>query len=269
VQEYLGIFLGRTAFYILQERRRVALKNIARVFNHITKEERKEIARRSFEKLGINFIESLVIPYVPVDEYKERFTIENRGYFESATALNKGVIALAFHFGNWEIMGMASFLLQCDIIALARPLKRYVRLNRFLNHLRESTGLTVIPNENTMSDVMRHLRENKIVAILGDQRERRSEAVFVKFFGEKVPTTKGIALIGMKTGVPVMPVYMVREGFLRYRIVFNPPIEMERRDTINESVAINMRKVNAFLESIILKHPDEWFWVHRRWGRNM
>jgi len=268
VQEHLGIFLGRIAFYILKKRKRIALRNIARVFHYKTEEEREDIARRSFEKLGLNFIESLIIPYVPKHTFQKRFEIINRQYFDNALALKKGLIALVFHFGNWEIMGVTSFLLKHDIIALARPLKGHKRLNRFLNHVREETGLTIIPNENTLSDIMRHLRENKVVAILADQREKRSRAVFVEFFGEKVPTMRGIALIGMKTGAPVMPVYMIRDGFLQYRVVFNPPIEMEKKGTIDESVAANMRKVNAFLESLILKNPDEWFWVHRRWGRD-
>jgi len=267
LQARLGAVLGRIAFSILKGRRQVALRNIARVFPHVTENERRSLALRSFEKLGINFIETLVMPFIPHAAYKERFTIENEHYFHRAQQLNKGIVALVYHFGNWEIMGVASFLLNCHIIALARPLKRYRRLNQFLNLLRATTGLTIIPNENTLRQVMQYLRENKIVAILGDQREKRSQAVFVEFFGEKVPTMRGIALIGMKTGAPVMPVYMIREGFLRYRIVFNAPIEMERTGDINESVAANMRKVNAFLESLILKNPDEWFWVHRRWGR--
>jgi KDO2-lipid IV(A) lauroyltransferase len=115
---------------------------------------------------------------------------------------------------------------------------------------------------------MRYLKENNIVAILGDQREKRSRGIFVEFFNEKVPTSKGIATIGMKTGAPVVPVYFLREGFLRYKIVCNEPLEMERKGNINELIYRNTRKINAFLESIILKNPDEWFWVHRRWGRD-
>ena len=62
--------------------------------------------------------------------------------------------------------------------------------------------------------VMKLLKENKIVAILGDQREKRSRGVFVELFGTKVPTSKGTAMIAMKTGAPVIPVYAVRKGFL-------------------------------------------------------
>jgi KDO2-lipid IV(A) lauroyltransferase len=108
-----------------------------------------------------------------------------------------------------------------------------------------------------------------MIAMLGDQREKRSRGVYVEFFGEKVPTTKGISMIAMKTGAPVVPVYLVREGFLRYRLVCSSPIKIERGRDIEGSVIENTRRVNSFLESLIVKYPDEWFWLHRRWGRRM
>ncbi len=267
LQRAAGLVFGRLAFLILKNRRDVALSNIRRVFNNLGDDEVRSIARRCFENLGINFIELLIVPYVPKHEYADRFTIENRHYIDEALKLNKGIIALIFHYANWEVMGIASNLLQNDVIVLARPLKRHKRINEFLNGLRSSTGLKIIPNADTAKDVMRYLKENKIIAILADQREKRSRGVFVELFSEKVPTSKGIAAIGMKTGTPVIPMHFVREGFLRYRVVCNEPIEMERKGDIEESIYRNTRKINAFLESIIVKKPDEWFWVHRRWGR--
>jgi KDO2-lipid IV(A) lauroyltransferase len=193
--------------------------------------------------------------------------VEGREFFEEALLKGKGAIALGFHFGNWEVTGIVSKLLGHNIVALARPLKKQVLLNNFLNHLRESTGLTIIVNENTGRMVMRLLKENKLVAILSDQREKRSRGVFVELFGTKVPTSKGTAMIAMKTGAPVIPVYAVRKGFLSYTIVCANPIEMERTGNIEELVEKNTRKINVFLETIIREYPDEWFWVHSRWGR--
>jgi Kdo2-lipid IVA lauroyltransferase/acyltransferase len=267
IQQAVGVCLGRLAFVLLRTRRVVALSNIRRVFTSFSEADAIGLAKSCFEKLGINFVESIVLPYLRREEYPKRFTIENRHYVEQAAGMNKGVIALVFHYANWEIMGVASRLLEKEVVVLARPLKRHKLINRFLSDLRSATGLTIIPNQDTGRDVMRHLRENRIVAILGDQREKRSRGVWVDFFGHEVPTNKGIATIAMKTGAPVIPFYFVRRGFLRYVIVCNKPLEMERRGNIEELVRRNTRRINAFLESIITEQPDEWFWVHRRWGR--
>jgi KDO2-lipid IV(A) lauroyltransferase len=148
-------------------------------------------------------------------------------------------------------------------------LKGHVRLNDFLNGLRGSTGLTIIPNRDTARDVARLLAEDRIVAFLGDQREKRSRAVWVDLFGQKVPTSKGVVAVAMKTGVPVVPVYARREGFLRYTIVYNEPLLMERHGApLDELIMRNARRVNAFLEEIVRERPDEWFLAHRRFGRD-
>ena len=265
-QEATGVFFGRLAFLILKRRRGVAVSNVKRAFSSLSDEKASDIARRSFEKMGINFVEQLLMPYVPRSEYASRFPVENQNHIEDALKLRKGVIGLIFHYANWEIMGVASTTLSSPVVVLARPLKRHKLLNQFLNGLRSKTGLKIIPNANIARDVIRYLRENRIVGILADQREKRSKAVLVELFGEKVPTNKGIATIGMKTGAAVVPMYLLREGFLRYRVVWNQPIEMERKGDIEDLIYRNARKINAFLESIIVKQPDEWFWVHRRWG---
>ncbi|HOP86170.1 MAG TPA: lysophospholipid acyltransferase family protein [Syntrophorhabdaceae bacterium] len=265
---FSGISLGRLAYHLLKKRRLIAISNLKRVFKYSDEHELKEIAKRCFERFGINFVELLLIPYLDKSKYNEHFFIENRDYIESALEMEKGVLAIVFHYSNWEIMGIASTLLNRDIIALARPLKRHKKLNDFLNSLRSSTGLKVIPNEWTGKAIMRFLKENKIVALLADQRVKRSKGILVDFFGEKVFTNKGPALLAMKTGAPVIPVYLSRRGFLRYNVVCGRPIEIERKGDIENLIEVNTRKLNAFLETIIMEAPEEWFWVHRRWGRN-
>jgi KDO2-lipid IV(A) lauroyltransferase len=262
-----GKFIGRLAFILLRNRKIVALSNLKRVFTDFSDKEIKATTKSNFEKLGTNVVEFLLMPFIRDRQIPERFTVEGREFFEEALRKGKGAIALGFHFGNWEVTGIISKLLGHDIVALARPLKKQVLLNNFLNRLRRSTGLTIIVNENTGKEVMKLLKENKIVAILGDQREKRSRGVFVELFGTKVPTSKGTAMIAMKTGAAVIPVYAARKGFLRYTFVCGNPIEMERTGNIKELIEKNTRKINAFLETIIKQYPDEWFWVHRRWGR--
>lgn len=264
----VGRSLGAAGFAVIKTRRNIAIGNIMRAFPEITRKDAEGIALSCFKNLGTNMIELLLAPYIPADEVPGRFSLEPRDIVDKTLGSGRGVIALTFHFGNWEILGITSKLLNQPVVALARPLKKHVRLNSFLNSLRESTGLTIIVNANTGKEVMRRLKNNHIVAILGDQREKRSRGVFVEFFGQKVPTSKGTAMIGMKTGCIVVPCYPVRKGFLRYSIMCGEPIVMEREGNIDELIEKNTRKINAFLESIIRQYPDEWFWVHQRWGRD-
>ena len=263
-----GRWFGRAGFAVLRKRRDIAISNIRRAFPEMTRKDASNIALSCFQKLGTNMIELILVPFLPPEEVPRRFSLEPQSIVADTLGSGRGVIALTFHFGNWEIMGITSKLLNQPVVALARPLKRHARLNAFLNRLRESTGLTIIVNANTAKEVMRLLKKSAIIAILGDQREKRSRGVFVDLFGYKVPTSKGTAMIGMKTGCQVVPCYPVRKGFLRYTIMCGEPIVMEREGDIEELIEKNTRKINAFLEDIIRQYPDEWFWVHQRWGRN-
>lgn len=142
--------------------------------------------------MGINFVEALLLPYIPTKDYEKRFSIEHREYVDEALLLNKGMIALVFHYANWEIMGVASWFFKNPIIVLARPLKSHKMIDEFMYRMRTSTGLTVIGNVNTSKDVMKFLKENKIIAILGDQREKRSKGVYVDFLANLCRQQEGL-----------------------------------------------------------------------------
>jgi Kdo2-lipid IVA lauroyltransferase/acyltransferase len=268
LSRFMGVFLGRLGFLFLKKRRAVAVANARRISPALSVSEATEVARRCFENLGVNFIEVLLFPYLKKEEYPSRFRLEKNGSVDGALNSGRGALILGFHYSNWEIMGIASFLLQREIVALARPLKGRAKLNDFLNYLRSSTGLTIIPNKGTARDVMRLLREDRLVAFLGDQREKRSKAVWVELFGEKVPTSKGIVALAMKTGAPVIPIYSRRDGFLRYTVLADEPLVMERTGANkDELIYRNARRVNAVLERVVAARPEEWFLVHRRFGR--
>ncbi len=269
LSRWVGIVLGRLGFLFLKERRKVAIANAGKISPGISPTQARATALRCFEKLGINFIEILLFPFLKKETIATRFRLEMSPLADEALKAGQGALVLGFHYANWEIMGVASTLLNREIVALARPLKGHPRIDAFLIGLRASTGLTIIPNKDTARDVMRLLKENRMVAFLGDQREKRSKAVWVELFGQKVPTSKGIVALAMKTGAPLIPIYSRRDGFLRYTVVCREPLPMERKGgaPMDELIYRNARKVNELLERIVADHPDEWFLVHRRFGR--
>jgi len=264
----IGRGMGTVGFRLFAERRQVAIENATRILPGIPKTEARLIALRCFQNLGINIVESLLFPYLAPESYRSRFRIEGADHMDEALKAGLGVLVLGFHYSNWETTGIISLLLNREIVALARPLKKNPGLDRFLIELRVATGLTIIPNRDTARDVLRLLKENRIVALLGDQREKRSKAVWVELFGQQVPTSKGIVMIAMKTGAPMIPVYSRRDGFLRYTFFCREPVQIERKGApVEELIARNARRVNEVLEEIVREHPDEWFLVHRRFGR--
>lgn len=265
----LGRLLGQAAFHLDRGHREVALGNLEFVFGgNTTGAERIELARRTFQHLGMTLVEFLRIPQMDQEALKQKVAIEGlenlKGLMENR---KKGFFFLLAHLGNWELAGVFTRILGLQVSVIARPIKKNRWVDRFVSEIRRGAGLEVISTEKASRPVLRALSQNRIVGILIDQRAKRSEGVWVDFFGKRAPTTPALAVLAMRTGAPVLPVFFVRDGWDRHRLIFGTPLEMVSTGEIKADVVANTSRMNQVLESVIRKYPDQWFWVHRRWER--
>jgi len=265
---WLGRQLGNVWYHLDFEHRNVAIQNLQMVFGREkSASEIRDIAHRTFRNLGMMAMEFFRIPRMDVKTFKKRVKIEG---LEEALKLfqkGKGIFLLLSHFGNWEMMGVMSKVIGQPIMVLAKPMKRKEWLDDWIGKIRSASGLEVISTVNASRKVMRGLSQNRVVGILIDQRAKRSEGIWADFFGRKAPTTPGLAVLAMKTGAPVLPVFMVRDGFRGHRLIIKEPLDLIRTGDVKKDVEANTELFNRVLESMIRQYPDQWFWVHRRWER--
>jgi len=265
----LGRQLGRLVFYLDREHQKVAIENLHLTFgNEKSEKEILAIAKRTFQNLGMTAVEFFRIPNMNLEIFEKRVTIEGlEDVRELLENRKKGVLLLLSHLGNWELMGVISKFLRLPISVIARPIKKNRWLDQLISEIRKGTGLEIIPTENSGRKIIQALSQNRFVGILIDQRAKRSEGVWVDFFGRKAPTTPALAVLAMRTGSPVLPVFMIRDGFWKHRVFVNKPLELIHTGDVKKDVEANTQLINNTLESMIRKYPDQWFWVHRRWER--
>ncbi|OGP92364.1 MAG: hypothetical protein A2156_14900 [Deltaproteobacteria bacterium RBG_16_48_10] len=267
---WLGRQLGRLAFYLDREHRTVALQNLNLAFIHEkSKEELRAIAQGTFQNLGMTTVEFFRIPRMDIEAFRKRVTVEGLEIITDLLDNNKkrGGLLLLSHLGNWELMGLLTKLLGIPISVIARPIKKNRWVDRMVSEIREAAGVEVIFAEKASRKVIRALSQNGLIGILIDQRAKRSEGVWIDFFGKKAPTTPALAVLAMRTGAPVIPVFMVRDGFKRHRVLIQKPLEIDHSGDIQKDIETNTQRINCTLESMIRLYPDQWFWVHRRWER--
>jgi KDO2-lipid IV(A) lauroyltransferase len=265
---WMGRRLGDLMYYIDLEHRTTALQNLHVAFGREKSEtEIRSIAKRNFQNLGMMVIEFFRLPQMSVESFQDKVNIEGLEICRKALNNKKGALLLLSHFGNWELMGLMSKFLGTSIAVIARPMKKNERVNRFVGEIRRGTGLEVIPTEKASRKVIRALSQNRMVGILVDQRAKRSEGVRIDFFGKKAPSTPALAVLAMRTGAPVLPVFMIRDGHRRHRLVIKEPLQLAETGNIKKDVETNTQRMNETLESMIRQYPDQWFWVHRRWER--
>jgi Kdo2-lipid IVA lauroyltransferase/acyltransferase len=265
---WVGRQLGIVVYFMDWEHRKVALQNLSLAFGQEKSEsEIQGIARRTFQNLGMMSIEFFRIPKMDAETFKERVKIE--GLEEALRLLEKkkGALLLIGHFGNWELMGLMSKVIGNPIMVIAKPMKKNRWVDQFITKVRNASGLEVISSVKASRKVMKALSQNRVVGILIDQRAKRSEGIWSDFFGRKAPTTPSLAVLAMKTGAPVLPVFMLRNGFQKHRLLIKEPLELIHTGDIKKDVEANTQLFNHTLESMIRQYPDQWFWVHRRWER--
>ncbi|MFH1037885.1 MAG: lysophospholipid acyltransferase family protein [PVC group bacterium] len=262
---FLGRFLGGTAFYLDFRHRSIALDNLRRAFPGRPESELRRLARRSFSQLGFNLIELLRVPTFFRPGWQNNFTVQGDEHVRRALERGKGIVFVLAHFGNWEYLGFMPRLLSFRGGAVGQKIKNPA-IDGMIKDRRELIGLELFSKREVAASIAGYLARNGAVAILADQRARRM-SVEVEFFGRPAPTTAAPAILALKTGAALIPVFIYSENRGRYRAVFQREVEAVSPLCLKKAVEELTRRFTAVFEEKIRERPDLWFWVHRRWEK--
>ncbi|MDL2329408.1 lysophospholipid acyltransferase family protein, partial [Desulfosarcina sp. OttesenSCG-928-A07] len=169
------------------------------------------------------------------------------------------------HFGNWELMLMSGKMFGLPINIVYRPMD-FKPLEAFIVRFRTRFGARLIPKKKGIRKILDRLSQGELVGILLDQNVARREGVFAPFFNMPACTNTGMALLALKTGAPVVPMFLVREEKYQYRTIILPPLPLVNTGNKNRDVEANTAIYNQAIEDMVRQYPDQWFWVHRRWN---
>jgi Kdo2-lipid IVA lauroyltransferase/acyltransferase len=251
-------------FRIDKKHRNIAIQNLTRAFGHEKSPEQIQVlAAKSFYNIlripfEIGWSDRLTLP-----ELYRHAEIFGLHHVQAALAKGKGVLGLTAHIGNWELLPSVAPMAGFSADIIYRPLD-FFPLDAFFLRLRTRFGAGLIPNTHAMRKILRQLKHGHFVAMLMDQNVDWYEGVFVEFFNHRACTNKGFALLALKTGAPVVPIFMVRNQ-RRFIIEFCPELELVQTGDRTHDVEANTLRYNQAIESMIRRYPDQWFWVHQRW----
>ena len=262
--QHIGRGWGTIAYLIPMSRKKVALENIRQSFPALTKREAKRLLRRVYLHFGQMFFE---IPHIfrMTHNTLDRYVIlDGEENVVNALSRNKGVFFLTAHFGNWEFLCAAGSLMTGNLAVIARPAD-FRPLDRVIGEIRTLFGTEVILKQKALRRVRSALRENKLIGILLDQNVDWYEGIYVPFFGRWACTNKGLALLAVMTGTPVVPAFPVRQKDGRYRLIFEKEVELRRTGDRARDIEENTELFTNIIEKYVIKYPDHWFWFHKRW----
>jgi KDO2-lipid IV(A) lauroyltransferase len=126
-------------------------------------------------------------------------------------------------------------------------------------------GRQIDPDRNAPKEIMRALRTGVPVLFLVDQSARGLEGILVPFFGRPAPTHTGPAVLALRTGAPVFPIFAWRRKDGGIRLVYGDRVELIRTGDLRKDVEANTALFTKVVEDAVRETPEQWFWVHDRW----
>jgi KDO2-lipid IV(A) lauroyltransferase len=253
-------------YALLPRLRKVAKVNLRIAFPEWSEAQRKTVERGMLRNLGWMAAEFAWFPKHSKENIEDVVVLDGHENFREGQRRGKGVLYLTGHIGAWELSSFAHALYGFPLHYMARRIDN-AKIDALVNSYRCLSGNRPIFKNESARVMLKVLKEGGTVGILADQNTMPQEAVFVDFFEKKASTTTGIARVALHTDAAVVPGYAVWDETIRkYRLRFEPPVELIRTGDAERDVLENTQKFTKVIEEIVRKYPEQWVWVHGRWN---
>lgn len=265
---------GRFLYRFLPYRKQVILNNIDHVFgDKLSQPQKLHLVKAFYSHLARSIKETIQLRFMSERELCSRVEVRGHERLLEVAAQNKGVLVLTGHFGSWEFAplgGIANFKQFQGQFHFIRRLIGNKTLEKILFRRYYQAGLNVITKANALQHVTEALDKNHAVVFVLDQHASLAnrDGIAAEFFGKKAGTYRSLATFSRNTGVPVVPAASYRLPNGRHVLEFHEAIAWEDKPGNQAALYHNTCAYNRALEKIILAHPEQWWWLHRRWKLN-
>ena len=234
--------------------------NLLKALPNLKQNEINKISISMWGNYGRILSEYVFIKDIRKSKIQNIIEVEGQEILEKIKKDNKPVIFVSGHFNNFELMALHIERSGINLAAVYRPLN-----NKFLNHIMERIRKKYICKNQIKKgisgtrELLNCFKNNISVALMIDQRV--SQGIKSNLFKHKALTTTIPAQFARKYNCEIVPIYIERKNNFNFKLTIHKPVDYRVDDTI-ENITL---KLNALLEEMILKNPDQWIWSHNRW----
>jgi KDO2-lipid IV(A) lauroyltransferase len=266
---FFSKIVGILTFYLYKKYRERVIGNLSLAFgNEKDSKEIRRLAKEIFYHFTLTPLETI---YLVANGYHfSRFLlnikIEGKEHLDAALARGKGVIALGAHFGSFMLLGT-------KLAVEGYPFNLIVNIGRFrklwgkLAYYQGMVGQQTIPLKPVSASIKKSLNclyRNEILYIVADEQQRRG-GLPVPFFGQVAYTPPGPAIFSLKTGAPILPMFVLRDDELNRTLVIKSPLQFERTKDEKKDIERLTHQFTKAIEETVRQYPAQWAWLNRRW----
>jgi KDO2-lipid IV(A) lauroyltransferase len=260
-----GLF-GRVLFLLPTKDKKRTIKHLSLIFSGTWNTNKiMRTAREVYVNLGKNIFDAVYLSRCNNEKFSAIVKHNSLSGFQNASKLGKGVIGISSHQGCYEmnVQIVARNGFRCMTIGQKLFDKR---VDRLIVEMRTREDIKYVYRDKSSREAVRFLKEGGVLGVLLDQ-DTYGDGVFAHFLGIPAYTLSGPIRLAMRYGIPVIAGYSARQKDDTHYIHFSEPIKLENTGDFNRDLTINVEKVNDFHCKGILKYPEQWVWMHRRWRR--
>jgi len=265
----LAGLIGIIGFYLIKKYRLIVKNNLQIAFGTTkTEKEYGEIGKTVFRDTVKNMLEVAKVYSTDPSLAKELVSVDGLEHLKNALSKGKGAVAVSAHMGNFPLIGPRLILEGYHFSLILREPNDSM-LGKTLSDLRDNVGMASIPvnpRKVCVAQSLAALNRNGILFLQIDQNAS-SKDLWVDFFGWMVPTFKGPVVFSMRTGAPLIPMFMIRDAFGQHKLTIQAPFVLDRTDDKEKDILHNTAKLTKLIESYIREYPSQWWWFHRRWKK--
>ena len=154
--------------------------------------------------------------------------------------------------GNFSLIGPRLVMEGYPFSLVLRDTKDKM-LAKTLRDLRSNVGIESIPvnpRRTCIAQSLACLKRNGILFLQIDQNAS-SQDLWVDFFGWKVPTFKGPVVFSMRTGAPLVPMFIIRDSSGHHQLTISEPYTLAKTDNQEDDILYNTTNLTKLIESYI------------------
>lgn len=260
-----GAAVATFIYFVDWKRRRVGLHNLAIAFPDKTPAQLRAILRCAYRNIGRSAAEAIHLLELNPRSARDYVRIEDPERWQQAVNRPGGAIVVTAHFGSWELLAYAQGLFGRPVTIVHKSFPNPL-VDHVVNYIRARAGTRYLRKRRAAREALRALRDGAVLVTPVDQNQRRHDGVFVDLFGVPACTTSGPARLALRTGVPIVPAFLVRDGESdQHRLIVLPDIEPAQTGDRAADITATMQRCSDVVEQMLRQYPEQWIWFHRRW----
>ena len=255
-QVLIGKTIGKLLYPFMHKLRSTAYSNISHCFPDKKQNQVNLLVKRHFEAIGVSFFETANAYYGSDKKIRKLLTIINENFFQDALKEEGGIILLCSHFMPL-MLGSRALLINHTIANIYRHQNNKL-FDRIMVKGYKKNGAVMIKSTDTRS-IIKAINNSLPIWYAPDQDLGKNNSVFAPFFGIQTATASATSRLAKNNNTRVIPYSFIRTKN-GYTMSFEKPIaNYPSNDPIQDATI-----VNQILEKQIVKSPEQYLWIHRR-----